>query len=77
MSKLCKAQTIVKASLSIIIKFCYALLSSLEAYTRGWSYYQLDFMPTLHLLPTMMHLCAHETPLVNLEVLELMFPCIA
>jgi hypothetical protein len=32
-------------------------------------------MPTLHLLPTMMHLHAHGTPSANLEVLELMFPC--
>ncbi len=30
-------------------------------------------MPTLHPLPTMIQLCAHETPNANLEVLKSMF----
>jgi len=30
--------------------------------------FKLDFVPTLHLLLIMMHFCAHETPIVNLEV---------
>jgi hypothetical protein len=32
-------------------------------------------MPTMHLLLTMMHLCAHETPIANLEVSELVLLC--
>jgi hypothetical protein len=32
-------------------------------------------MPTLHILPTMMHLCARETLIANLEGLESVLPC--